>query len=95
MSHSELLVALENVIIDKVVTVPTARNRKIDTSAPMELVMAAKDDVGSLRDQRIVDLALQGCLRRNRWRKMRFRKGSELERKNDTNVAKMGGINRW
>ena len=37
MSHSELLVALENFIIDKVATVPTARSRKTDTSAPMEM----------------------------------------------------------
>ena len=39
MSYSELLVALENIIIDKVATVPTASNRKIDTSAPMEIGM--------------------------------------------------------
>ena len=37
MSYSELLVALDNIIIDKVATVPTARHRKIDTSAPMEI----------------------------------------------------------
>ena len=37
MSYSELLVALENIITDKVSTVPTARIRKHDTSAPMEL----------------------------------------------------------
>ena len=44
MSYSELLIALENIIIDKVATVPTARNRKTDTSAPMEIEMAAKED---------------------------------------------------
>ena len=44
MSCSELLVALENIIVtDKVATVPTARNRKVDTSSPMEIGMAAKD----------------------------------------------------
>ena len=37
MSYSELLVALENIITDKVAIVPTARNRKTDTSAPMEI----------------------------------------------------------
>ena len=37
MSHSELLVALENIIIDKVASVPTARNKKIDTSFPMDI----------------------------------------------------------
>ena len=41
MSYSELLVALEITIIDKVATVPTARNKKIDASAPMEIGMAA------------------------------------------------------
>ena len=35
MSYSELLVAPENIIIDKVATVPTARNGKTDTHAPM------------------------------------------------------------
>ena len=33
MSYSGLFAALEN-ISDKVATAPTARNRKIDTSAP-------------------------------------------------------------
>ena len=37
ISYSELFVALENIIIDKAATVPTARNRKTDTSAPMEI----------------------------------------------------------
>ena len=62
MSYSELLVALENIIIDKVATVPTVRSRRADTSAPMEIGMATKDDGESAReeeDQRIVDLALQ------------------------------------
>ena len=37
MPYDELIIALENIIIDKVSTVPTARNRKHDTSAPMEI----------------------------------------------------------
>ena len=37
-------VALENITVDKVVTVPTARSKKHDTSAPMEIGMAAKAD---------------------------------------------------
>ena len=41
MSYSEFIVALENIIVDKVATVPTARTRKHDTSAPMEIGMAA------------------------------------------------------
>ena len=36
MSYSEFLVALENIITDKVATVPTVRSRKGDTSTPME-----------------------------------------------------------
>ena len=63
MSYSKLLVALENIVVDKVATVPTVRSRTPDTSAPMEIGMLAKDDGGSAReegDQSIVDLALQG-----------------------------------
>ena len=44
MSYSELLVALEDIIIDKVSTVPSARSRKHDTGAPMEIGMATKED---------------------------------------------------
>ena len=63
MSYSELLVALENNVVDKVATVLTVRSRTPDTSAPMEIGMSAKDDGGSAREegyQSIVDLALQG-----------------------------------
>ena len=51
MSYSEFLAALENTILDKVAIVPTARIRKIDTSAPMEIGMAAKDDGESVREE--------------------------------------------
>ena len=44
MSYSELIVALENIIIDKVATVPAVRSKKQDTSAPMEIGMAARED---------------------------------------------------
>ena len=44
MSYSDLLGALEN-IIDMVATVPTVRNKKIDTSAPMQIGMAAKKEI--------------------------------------------------
>ena len=62
MSYSELIVALENITVEKVVTVPTARNKKHDTSAPMEIGMAAKEDgenASQEGDQRIMDIALQ------------------------------------
>ena len=44
MPHGELIIALENIIVDKVSTVPTVRSRKHDTSAPMEIGMATKED---------------------------------------------------
>ena len=84
MSCSELLVALEHIIIDKVVTVSTARNRKIDTSAPMESGVGAKDDGDSPReegDQRIVGLALQAVYKGTSKGKWSFGKVSELERR--------------
>ena len=62
MSCSELIVALGNIIVDKVATVPTARNKKHDTTAPMEIGMAAKKDgenASQEGDQRIMDIALQ------------------------------------
>ena len=37
MLYSELIVALENIIVDKIAMVPTFRGRKHDTSAPMEI----------------------------------------------------------
>ena len=43
MLESQLL---EN-IIDKVATVPTVRNRKIDKSAPMEIGLSAQGDEGN------------------------------------------------
>ena len=52
MSYSELLIALENIISDKVATVPTVGSRRADTSAPMEIGMAAKDDGGKCEGRR-------------------------------------------
>ena len=40
VSYEELLVALENIIIDKVSTVPPTRNRKNDTSAPVPPIIS-------------------------------------------------------
>ena len=83
MSDSELLVSLENIIIDKVATVSTVRNRKVDTSAPMEIGMAMKDDCESAREeeeQQIVDLArITNCLQGNWQRKMGIWKRPEME----------------
>ena len=60
MSYVELIIALEN-IVDKVSTVPPSKSMRNDTSAPMEMGMAAKEEresVSQERDQRIMDLAL-------------------------------------
>ena len=75
--------SFENVIFEKFTTVPTARNRKIDTSAPMEIGMAAKGDGEHVTRRRATNRGCRvaGCLQRNRQRKMGFWKGSELERK--------------
>ena len=62
MSHSETIIALENKIVDKVSIVPSSKSRRNDTSAPMEIGMAAQEDGESVSqegDQRIMDLALQ------------------------------------
>ena len=55
-------IALENIITDKVSTVPITRQKKFDTSAPLEIGMVMKDDGEGSReegDHRIVDLTLQ------------------------------------
>ena len=44
MSYSGIIIALENTIVDKVSTVPSSKNRRNDTSAPMEIGMAARED---------------------------------------------------
>ena len=50
-SYEELLVALENIIMDKVTALSAKGGRKTDTSAPMEIGMAAgssdKEALGS------------------------------------------------
>ena len=56
MSCREVLVALENIIIDKVSTVPTARNRKIGTSAPMEMEWRRKMMVKVREKKKIKEL---------------------------------------
>ena len=78
MSHSELIVALENIIVGKVAMVPTARGRKHDTSAPMDIGMAAKEDgenASQEGDQRIIDLALQAFYKGTGKGKCGFGKG--------------------
>ena len=88
MSYSELIVALENIIVDKVSKVPSGKSRRNDTSAPMEIGMAAKEDgenVSQGGDQRIMDLALQAVYKatgKGKWALAKVRVGTR-------NVAKM------
>ena len=44
LPHEELLIALENVIIDKVTRHSVSKVKKTDTSAPMDIGMAAGTD---------------------------------------------------
>ena len=78
MSYGELINALENIIVDKVSTVPSSRRRRNDTSAPMKIGMTAKEDGGNVSqegDQRIVDLALQAVYKGTGKGNWSFRKG--------------------
>ena len=84
MSYNELIIALENIIVDKVVTVPTARNKKHDTSAPMEIGMAATEDgenASQEGDQRIMYLALQAVYKGTGKGKWSFGKGQNWNEK--------------
>ena len=97
MSYSELLLALENIINDKVATVRTVRRRKNDTSAPMEIGMAAKEDgenASQEGDQRIVDLALQAVYQGTDKGKWSFGKGQSWNEKGGKG-GKNGGKNSW
>ena len=97
MSYSELVVALENIIVDKVATVPTARSRKHDTSAPMEIGMAAKEDgenASQEGNQRIIDLALQAVYKGTGKGKCGFGKGQNWNEKGGKG-GKNGGKNSW
>ena len=90
MSYDKLIIALENIIIDKVSTVSTSKSRKYDTSAPMEIGMAAKEDGESSSqegDQRIIDLALQAVYKGSGKGKWGLGKGQSWSEK-DTKVAK-------
>ena len=89
MSYNEVIIALKNIIVDKVATVPTVRNKRHDTSAPTEIGMAAEEDgenASQEGDQRIMDLALQAVYRgtgkgKNRWQKGSDKKGGKGQEK--------------
>ena len=46
MTHDALITALENIILDQVMTTPSSKPRKPDTSSPMDIGMAAKFGAG-------------------------------------------------
>ena len=97
MSYSELTVALENIVIDTVATVPAARGKKHDTSAPMEIGMAAKEDSENAsreEDQRIMDIALQAVYKGTGKGKWSFGKGQNWNEKGGKG-GKDGGKNSW
>ena len=84
MSYDELIIALENIIIDKVPTMHTTRSKKHDTSAPMDIGMATKEDEESTSqdgDQRIIDLALQAVYKGTGGGKWGFGKGQSWSAK--------------
>ena len=83
MSYSELIIALENIIIDKLSTVPSSKSRRNDTSAPMEIGMAAKERWRECKPRRRPEdrgPRPAGRLQRNWQRKMVLWQRSELER---------------
>ena len=73
MSYSEIIIALENAIVDKVSTVPSSKSRRGDTSAPMELGWQQK------KMEKVLGSCVAGCLQRNRQRKMGTQQWSKLE----------------
>ena len=97
MSYSELIVALENIIFDKVAMVPTAKGKRHDTSAPMEIGMVTKEDSENASqegDQRIMDLALQAVSKGAGKGKWSFGKGQHWNEKGGKG-CKDGGKSSW
>ena len=97
MSYSELFIALKNIIVDKVSTVTSSKSRRNDTSAPMEIGMAAKEDgenVSQEGDQRIMDLALQAVYKGTGKGKWGSGNGQKWNEKGDKG-GKDGGKNSW
>ena len=72
MSYSEIIITLENILVDKVSTIPSSRSRRNDTGAPMEIGIAAKEGGESVSRS-------AGCLQRNWQRKVGIQQRSKLE----------------
>ena len=92
MSYNELIVALENITVDKVAMVPIAKGKRHDTSAPMEIGMATKEDSENASqegDQRIIDLALQAVCKGAGKGKWSFGAKVSIGTRREAKVAKM------
>ena len=80
----------------KVATVPATRHTKIDTSAPIEIGMAMKDDSEDSReegDQRLMDIALQAVYKGAKATVVRERTDTGTHR--GTQVARWQGCKSW
>ena len=85
---------MENIIVDKVSTIPSSKSRRNDTSALMEFGMAAEEDGESVSqegDQRIMDIALHAVYKGTGKEKWGFSKGQNWNEKG----GKDGGRNSW
>ena len=51
MTYHEMITALDNIILHKVMTTPVAKPRKRDTSGPMDIGMTAKDDASGSKSE--------------------------------------------
>ena len=97
MPFDELIIALENIIIDNVPTISTARSRRHDTSAPMDIGMAIKEDgenTSQEGDQRIVDFSLQAVYKGTGKGKWGFGNGQSWNEKGNKG-SKGGGKSSW
>ena len=97
MSYSELIVALDDIIIDKVAIVLIAKGKRHDTSAPMEIGMATKEDsenASQEEDQRIMDFVLQAVFKGVGKGKWSFGKGQHWN-ENGGKGGKDGGKGLW
>ena len=101
MSDSEIVIALESIIVDKVSRIPSSKSRRNATSAPTEIGMAAEEDGESVSkegDQRIMHLALQAVHKgtgKGKWRyssnvKIGMRKAAKVERMEERTRGRRG-----
>ena len=52
MPYGKIIIALKNIIVDKASTVQSSKSRRNDTSAPMDIGMAAKEDCKNVSQNR-------------------------------------------